>query len=113
MEKVDTFLDQEYKRLSKETGIKLPDCECYCGVSWMPKWFRVILSEKFNKSCKVHDVYYASSLIDNEDADFIFLEHMYMQAGGSLYWKCVAYMMFLNVRVFQFFARDFISFFKE
>lgn len=107
------FLDQEYLRLSKETGVELPESSCYCGVDWMPKWFREMLSDKFNKSCKVHDVYYESGLIDNEDADFIFLEHMYMQAGSSLYWKCVAYMMFLNVRVFQFFARDFISSFKD
>ena len=113
MRSVDKFLDGEYKRLSKETGVKLPDCDCYCGVDWMPKWFRVLLSEKFNKSCKIHDVYYGSELIDNEDADFIFLEHMYMQAGNSLYWKCVAYMMFLNVRVFQFFAKDFISSIKD
>lgn len=113
MMSVDKFLDQEYLRLSKETGVELPKCSCYCGVSWMPKWFRAMLSDKFNKSCKIHDVYYESGLIDNEDADFIFLEHMYMQAESSLYWKCVAYMMFLNARVFQFFAKDFIPFFKD
>jgi hypothetical protein len=113
METADVFLDQEFERLSKKTGITLPDCKCYCGVEWMPRWFRVLLSEKFNKSCKIHDVYYESELISNIDADFIFLEHMYMQAGKSLYWKVIAYMMFLNVRVFQFFASGFVSFFKE
>jgi hypothetical protein len=109
----DEFLDQEYARLSKKTGVELPECSCYCGVSWMPKWFREMLSEKFNKSCKIHDVYYESELVAKVDADFIFLEHMYKQAGCSLYWKCVAYTMFLNVRVFQFFAKDFISSFKD
>ena len=110
---VDTFLDQEFERLVKETGVVLPECDCYCGVSWMPYWFRVALSEKFNKSCKIHDIYYTAKHIDNQDADQIFLEHMFKQADSSLYWKCVAYMMFLNVRVFQFFAKDFISFFKD
>ena len=107
------FLDQEYKKLVKKTGVALPECDCYCGVPWMPHWFRVILSEKFNKSCKIHDIHYIAFDIDNEDADQIFLDHMFLQAGNSLYWKSVAYMMFLNVRIFQFFLRDFIPFFKD
>lgn len=110
---VDEFLDHEYAKLVDVTGVSLPECDCYCGVSWMPQWFRSTLSVKFNRSCKIHDIYYESELIDKADADFIFLEHMYMQAGSSLYWKCVAYMMFLNVRIFQFFAKDFISSFKD
>ena len=110
---VDEFLDQEYVSLVEKTGISLPECDCYCGVPWMPHWFRSMLSVKFNKSCKIHDIYYISKHIDNEDADQIFLDHMFMQAGNSLYWKCVAYMMFLNVRIFQFFLRDFIPFFKD
>ena len=79
----------------------------------MPLWFRKLISVKFNKSCKIHDVYYVAHNIDNQDADLIFLEHMYLQAGDSLYWKCIAYGMFLNVRIFQFFLRDFIPFYKD
>lgn len=79
----------------------------------MPYWFRNLISVKFNKSCKIHDLYYITGYIDNQDADQIFLEHMYLQAGGSLYWKCIAYVMYFNVRVFQFFQRDFVSFFKD
>lgn len=109
----DEFLDQEYTILIEKTGVTLPDCDCYCGVPWMPHWFRVIISEKFNKSCKIHDIHYIAFDIDNEDADQIFLDHMFLQAGNSLYWKSVAYMMFLNVRIFQFFMRDFIPFFKD
>ena len=110
---VDDFLDNELEKLKKETGVTLTECDCYCGVPWMPHWVRVILSEKFNKSCMIHDVYYIAHNIDNEDADQIFLDHMFLQAGNSLYWKSVAYMMFLNVRIFQFFLRDFIPFFKD
>lgn len=110
---VDEFLDAELKKLEKETGASLPTCNCYCGVEWMPYWFRVLISEKFNKSCKIHDLYYITRHINNQDADQIFLEHMYLQAEDSLYWKCVAYFMFLNVRIFQFFAKDFIPFFKD
>jgi hypothetical protein len=109
----DTFLDQEFERLVKETGVVLPECDCYCGTPWMPRWFRVALSEKFNRSCKIHDIHYTVFDIDNEDADQVFLDHMYMQAGNSVYWKCVAYMMFLSVRVFQFFLKDFIPYFKD
>ena len=110
---VDEFLDHEYAKLVDVTGVTLPECACYCGVDWMPHWFRSMISVKFNKSCMIHDIYYESKLIDNEDADQLFLDHMFMQAGNSTYWKCVAFMMFLNVRVFQFFAKDFIPFFKD
>ena len=110
---VDEFLDEAYDKICKRTGITLPECECYCGTPWMPHWFRSLISVKFNKSCKIHDVYYASLIIDNEDADFIFLDHMKLQAGRSIYWKCVAYSMFLKVRVFQFFSRDFIPYLKD
>lgn len=110
---VDKYLDDELEKLVKETGVTLPECDCYCGVPFMPHWFRVLISVKFNKSCMIHDLYYITHHIDNEDADQIFLEHMYLQAGNSLYWKCIAYTMFLSVRVFQFFRRDFIPFFKD
>ena len=109
----DDFLDNELSILLEKTGVTLPDCDCYCGTPIMPKWFREILSVKFNKSCKIHDVHYIAFDIDNEDADQLFLEHMYLQAGKSLYWKCVAFFMFFNVRVFQFFAKDFVLSFKD
>jgi hypothetical protein len=109
---VDEILDATYNKLSEKTGISLPECDCYCGTLIIPKWFRKALSVKFNKSCKIHDVYYESSIIDNQDADLIFLEHMRLQAGSSIYWKCIAYAMFLSVRVVQFFNRDFLNYYK-
>ena len=109
---VDDFLDQELERLELVTGVLLPECECYCGTPMMPKWIRSVISVKFNKSCKIHDVYYESLIIDNEDADLIFLEHMKLQAGKSVYWKCIAYIMFLAVRIVQFFNRDFFNYHK-
>jgi hypothetical protein len=112
MNSIDEFLEKEYQSLVKKTGEELPEDTCYCGQDWMPKFIRCLLSHKFNASCKVHDIYYMTSCIDNEDADVIFLDHMLMQAGESLVWRSVAYLMFIKVRVFQFFNRDFFSSFK-
>ena len=113
MNSIDKFLEKEYLRLVEQTGVELPKDNCYCGTPIMPKWLKCCLSHKFNASCKIHDIYYVSLIIDNEDADVIFLDHMRMQAGDSLSWKAVAYIMFIQVRVFQFLKRDFISFFKS
>ena len=110
---IDEFLEREYQELVKSTGTTLPSDDCYCGVPFMPRWVRCSMSHKFNASCKIHDLYYVTGSIDNEDADVIFLDHMLMQAGESLAWRTVAHFMFLQVRVFQFFKRDFFSSFDS
>ena len=50
---VDDELKAEIKRLGKETGIKLSDCKCHCGVNkFTPERLRKILSERFNRNSR-------------------------------------------------------------
>ena len=71
----------------------------YCGPWWMPRWLRRILSFKFNASCKVHDLDYASREFSRIEADDRFLLHMIRQAKSSLFWEIYAMSYYILVRI--------------
>jgi len=71
----------------------------HCGAYWVPRWIRRILSTRFNASCKIHDLDYASTRFDREEADTRFLLHMVRQAKNSLRWEIIATTYYLFARV--------------
>ena len=71
----------------------------YCGPFWMPKFMRIWLSDKFNASCKIHDMDYGSKKFTRKEADVRFLEHMTRQAKDSKWWKFVAKGYYYAVRL--------------
>jgi hypothetical protein len=71
----------------------------YCGPYWMPKWLRRILSNKFNASCKIHDLDYATTRFTRDEADARFQDHMNKQAKNSLKWRLVAFIYYVMVRI--------------
>lgn len=71
----------------------------YCGPSYMPKCLRRLLSSKFNASCKIHDLDYASKKFKQKEADKRFLAHMLRQAGSSKCCKILAYVYYYAVRI--------------
>ena len=52
----------------------------WCGARWMPLWARKIASKRFNASCRLHDLHYASGAVSRREADRRFLEHMLRQS---------------------------------
>ena len=71
----------------------------YCGAWWTPEWVRRILSIRFNASCKVHDLDYATTRFSREEADARFLLHTIRQAKSSIFWKVVAIIFYISVRL--------------
>lgn len=71
----------------------------YCGPYWMPSWLRKLLSSKFNASCKIHDLDYTSSKFTQKEADVRFLIHMIRQAKTSKFWRFIATLYYLAVRI--------------
>ena len=98
---VEDELRKEIKRLEKLTGIKLPECECHCGVNkFMPLWFRKILSSRFNLSCIIHDIHHGSNIVSNKEADLIFYKNIKRQAGSNLYWRVNSFIYFTFVSMY-------------
>ena len=107
---VDDELKAEIKRLGEETGIKLSDCKCHCGVNkFTPERLRKILSERFNLSCMIHDIHHGSKIVSYREADLIFLNNMKRQAGKNLFWKANAYIYFAAVSLYTIYksSRDY------
>lgn len=71
----------------------------YCGPYWMPSWMRKHFSKKFNASCKIHDLDYASTKFSRDQADARFHDHMNRQAEHSLYWRTIAFFYYIAVRL--------------
>lgn len=71
----------------------------YCGAFWMPVWLRKLLSNKFNASCKIHDLDYSSKKYSRLDSDIRFKNHMLRQAKSSKLWKLLAHTFYLAVRL--------------
>lgn len=71
----------------------------YCGAWWTPKWVRRILSVRFNASCKVHDLDYATTKFSREEADTRFLLHTIRQAKSSIFWEVIATVFYISVRL--------------
>lgn len=71
----------------------------YCGPFWMPKAIRRILSKKFNASCKIHDLDYASKKYSRKQADLRFKVNTLKQAGNSKFWRFIAKIFYLAVRI--------------
>ena len=70
----------------------------YCGPWWMPNFIRRIFSYKFNASCKIHDLDYASGEFTRLEADVRFFSHMSRQANGWLFWEMVAVLYYVMAR---------------
>jgi len=45
----------------------------FCGPYWMPAKIRRLFSSKFNASCKIHDLDYASKKFSRKQSDKRFL----------------------------------------
>tara|TARA_R110000772_G_scaffold242529_1_gene355138 strand:+ start:119 stop:433 length:315 start_codon:yes stop_codon:yes gene_type:complete len=71
----------------------------YCGSWWTPRFIRKILSFRFNASCKIHDLDYASKEFDREEADTRFLLHMVRQSKGSFFFELIATVFYIFVRM--------------
>ena len=71
----------------------------YCGAWWVPRWIRKILSIKFNASCRVHDLDYASGSFTREEVDTRFLLHMIRQSKESVFWEIMATFFYIFVRL--------------
>jgi len=71
----------------------------YCGPYWLPKWAQKILSYKFNASCKVHDLDYASKKFTQQETDIRFLTNMIKQCKGRFFWEVFACILFIAVRI--------------
>lgn len=71
----------------------------YCGPYWMPRWFRRMLSNKFNASCKIHDMDYNSKKYSRDEADARFQDHMNKQSKHSLKWRFTAFVYYVLVRL--------------
>lgn len=98
--KLETKLKREFNKIQKQTGVKLPtDYTYYCGLYSWPKWFRKILSKKFNSSCMLHDIQHVSEVVDNKTADLIFLQNTKQQAGKNPFWLLTAYVFYVAVRI--------------
>lgn len=69
-----------------------------CGPNWMPEWLRRIGSCKFNASCRVHDMDYATHKYSRDEADERFLQNMLKQADGSIFWSGIAYLYYWLAR---------------
>ena len=64
----------------------------------MPKVFRRIASYRFNASCKIHDLDYASARFTRLESDARFYAHTIRQARDSVFWKSAALVYFVVVR---------------
>lgn len=72
----------------------------YCGYQTLPKWFRKILSYKFNASCRLHDMHYRSNTKRSQlDADIEFLRNCLKQANANMFWSFMAYAAYFIVRL--------------
>ena len=71
----------------------------YCGPFWMPKFLRKLVSNKFNASCKIHDLDYVSDKFTQKESDDRFLAHMLKQAKGSVFWVLMAACFYTAVRL--------------
>ena len=71
----------------------------YCGPQWLPEWMRKIASTKFNASCKIHDLDYASQKFTRYESDMRFLTNMMKQANDSLFWEIMAMIYFVLARI--------------
>lgn len=71
----------------------------YCGPYWMPAKLRKLVSNKFNASCKIHDLDYDSMKYSRKEADYRFLLNMKKQAKNNILFKIVAYAFYLMVRI--------------
>jgi len=71
----------------------------YCGPNWMPSCIRRIFSNKFNASCKIHDMDYESKEYSRDEADARFQDHMNRQAKHSLKWRFIAFCYYFIVRL--------------
>lgn len=77
----------------------------YCGPWWMSQWMREKLSDKFNASCKIHDLdYHATTKFSRDEADSRFKKHMLRQAKDSKRWKITAHIYYLAVRLMGIFS---------
>lgn len=72
----------------------------YCGPTWFPRWARHFLSNKFNASCKIHDLDYNKSGFTRKEADDRFLVNLKTQAKSNTLYKALAYVYYAAVRVF-------------
>jgi len=75
------------------------DRKDYCGPYWMPSFLRKAVSSKFNASCKIHDMDYASRQYSRSEADKRFREHSLRQAGSHKGWRILARIFYLLVRI--------------
>lgn len=51
----------------------------YCGPTYLPVFFRGILSGVFNPACRLHDIHYSKGkegLLSRKEADQLFLKNM-------------------------------------
>ena len=71
----------------------------HCGAWWTPKIIRKILSLRFNASCKIHDLDYATTLFDREKADTRFLLHMIRQSKSNILHETTATLYYISVRI--------------
>jgi len=71
----------------------------YCGPEYFPKFLRRFLSNKFNASCKIHDIDYDKSGFSRKESDKRFLKNMKHQAGSNIMYKMFAYAYYLGVRI--------------
>ncbi len=71
----------------------------YCGPYWMPVYIRKTLSNKFNASCKIHDLDYTTTKYSRDVADARFQDHMNRQAKNSLWWRFLAFVYYVMVRI--------------
>ena len=56
----------------------------------MPNFARRVFSYKFNASCKIHDLDYASNKFTRLQADTRFFTHMMRQSAGYIFWELIA-----------------------
>ena len=71
----------------------------YCGPEYFPKFLRKFLSNKFNASCKIHDIDYNRSGLSRKEADKRFLKNMKKQSKSNEMYKVFAYLYYWGVRL--------------
>ena len=71
----------------------------YCGPYWVPSLLRRLVSNKFNASCKIHDMDYESQKYSRYESDVRFKQHSLRQAKSSKFWRAVAILFYIMVRI--------------
>ena len=78
----------------------------YCGPEYFPKFIRRFLSNKFNASCKIHDIDYVSGKYTRKEADKRFLINMKTQAKSNDLYKVYAYIYYICTRIGGIFSYE-------